>query len=168
MLNGKKVTFISSIDPKKGSGFDHLVIENQSEMNTKAANLSQFIQNVDWSESYEYMPLRMILAHNIVEKDAQHFSKNAQVEIARRISISLAAFTFTFIGIAFGMQISRNRSKKGIVWALTLAAFFLICFITAKSLRHSPTLSMAIYLLPHPLIILLSSKFLKTVREGVE
>ena len=169
LLKGEKVAFISSIDPKKGAGFDHLVIENQAEMNTKAANLSQLIPNaVDWAESYEYMPLRMILAHDAIEKDPNHLSKKAIEEISRRISISLAAFTFTLIGISFGMQISRNRSKKGIVWAIALAALFLVCFITAKSIHHSPMLSTAIYLLPHPLIILLSLRFLKTIREGVE
>ncbi len=168
LLKGEKVTFISSVDPKKGSGFDHLVIENQAEMNTKAANLSQFIHNVDWTESYEYMSLRTILAHDAVAKKTQQLSKSAKVEIARRISISLAAFTFTLIGVAFGMQIGRNRSKKGIFWAIGLASLFLVCFIMAKSLRHSPILSTVIYLLPHPIIILLSLRFLKTVREGIE
>jgi lipopolysaccharide export system permease protein len=169
LLNGKNVSFISTVDPKKGSGFDHLVIENQAEMNTKAANLSQLIQTVDWSESYEYMPLRLILAHDTVEKKAARLSRSAQVEISRRASISLAAFTFTLIGIAFGMQISRNRSKKGMIWALSLAAFFLICFITAKSLRHSPPLlSTLIYLVPHPVIMVLSLRYLKAIREGIE
>ncbi len=168
LLKGEKVTFISSVDPKKGGGFDHLVIENQAEMNTKAANLSQFTQNVDWLESYEYMPMRLILAHDAVAKKTTFLSRSAQVEIARRISIALAAFTFTLIGIAFGMQISRDRSKKGMIWAIALAALFLVCFISAKSFRHSPLLSTAVYLLPHPLIILLSLRSLTTIRRGVE
>jgi len=169
LLKGEKVTFISSVDPKKESGFDHLVIENQAEMNTKAANLSQFLQTMDWTSSYDYLPLRMILAHDIAAaKDQFHLSKGAQVEISRRISISLAAFTFTLIGIACGIQISRNRSKKGIIWAIGLAAFFLVCFISAKSFRHSPMTATMIYLLPHPLIILISLRFLKSIREGVE
>lgn len=168
LLKGEQVTFISSVDAKKEQGFDHLVIENQAEMNTKAANLSQFLQAVDWSTSFEYLPLRMILAHDIAVKKRLSIGRSARVEIARRISISLAAFTFTLIGLAFGMQISRNRSKKGILWAIGLAAFFLVCFITAKSLRHAPLLSLLIYLLPHPLIILLSLRGLKAIREGVE
>jgi len=49
LLKGKQVTFISSVDARNENGFDHLVIENQEEMNTKAANLSQFLQTVDWS-----------------------------------------------------------------------------------------------------------------------
>ena len=169
LLKGEKVDSISSIDPKKGAGFDHLVIESRSEMNTKAANLSQLIPNaVDWTESYEYMPLRMILAHDASRRICRTLSKKAIEEISRRISISLAAFTFTLIGISFHMQISRNRSKKGIVSAIALAALFLVCFISAKSIHHSPMLSTAIYLLPHPLIILLALRFLKTIREGVE
>jgi lipopolysaccharide export system permease protein len=168
LLKGEQVTFISSVDPKKGSGFDHLVIENQAEMNTKAANLSQFLQTVDWSTSFEYLPLRMILAHDIAVKKHFAIGKSARVELARRVSISLAAFTFTLIGLTFGMQISRNRSKKGILWGIGLAAFFLVCFITAKSLRHAPMLSTTIYLLPHPIIILISLRGLKAIREGVE
>lgn len=168
LLKGKQVAFISSVDSKKDRGFDHLVIENQAEMNTKAAHLSQFLQTVDWTASYENLPLRMILAHDFVQKNHLNVSKGAQVEISRRISISLAAFTFTLIGVAFGMQIGRNRSKKGIVWAICLAAGFLVCFIAAKSFRHSPMLSSAIYLLPHPFIALLALRSLKSIREGVE
>jgi lipopolysaccharide export system permease protein len=168
LLKGEHVTFISSVDPKKGDGFDHLVIENQAEMNTKAANLSQFLQTVDWSTSFEYLPLRMILAHDIAVKNRFAIGKSARLEIARRISISLAALTFTLIGLAFGMQISRDRSRKGVLWAIALAAFFLVCFITAKSLRHMPMLSTILYLLPHPIIILLSLRGLKAIREGVE
>ena len=168
LLKGEHVTFISSVDPKKGSGYDHLVIENQAEMNTKAANLSQFLQHVDWSTNYEYLPMHKILAYDAAMKGHVSVSRSAQAEIARRVSISLAAFTFTLIGLAFGIQISRNRSKKGIFWAIGLSALFLVCFIMAKSLRHSPTLSTAIYLLPHPLIIFISLRFLKSIREGVE
>lgn len=168
LVKGEQVSFISSVDPKKGSGFDHLVIENQAEMNTKAANLSQFFQTADWSSSVEYLPLKGIIAHDFAEKDRNHLGKGAKLEISRRISISLAAFTFTMIGLSFGMQIGRNRSKKGILWAIGLACLFLICFITAKSLRHAPMLSAMIFLLPHPLIILLSLHGLKSIREGVE
>lgn len=168
LLKGEKVTFISSVDPKRGEGFDHLVIENQAEMTTKAANLSQFLQTVDWTASFDYLPLRMILAHDIAVKKGRFLSKGAQIEISRRISISLAAFTFTMIGIAFGMQISRNRSKKGVVWAICLSALFLVCFISAKSLRQTPMAATLVYLLPHPLIILLSLKSLKSIRRGVE
>jgi lipopolysaccharide export system permease protein len=168
LLKGEHVTFISSVDPKKGSGYDHLVIENQAEMNTKAANLSQFVQDVDWATNCEYLPMHMILAQEAASNGPMSIGKSAQIEISKRISISLAAFTFTLIGLSQGMQISRNRSKKGIFWAIGMSALFLVCFIMAKSLRHSPMLVTAVYLLPHPLIIFISLRFLKSIREGVE
>jgi lipopolysaccharide export system permease protein len=168
LLKGEKVAFISSADAKKEDGFDHLVIENQAEMTTKAATLSQFLQTMDWTANFDYLPLRMILAHDIALKKERLLSKGAQIEISRRVSISLAAFTFTMMGIAFGMQISRNRSKKGILSAICLASAFLVCFISAKSFRGAPMIASAIYLLPHPLIILLCLRSLKSVRRGVE
>lgn len=171
MLQGHKVALISSVDPKNANGYDHLVIENQAEMNTKAAHMSQFLQTVDWETSNEYLPLRKLFAYDLTHqkgKGRYFLSKGAQMEISRRISIALAAFTFTMIGLAFGMQISRKERKKGIVWAIALAAFFLICFITAKSFRHTPMLSTAVYLLPHPLILLLSLRCFKQIRRGVE
>ncbi|MBS0619938.1 MAG: LptF/LptG family permease [Verrucomicrobia bacterium] len=167
-LKGKQVTFISSVDPKKGGGFDHLVIENQAEMDTEAAGLGQFIQTVDWTGSYEYLPLRMLLAREAAAKGSLSLGRSAQYELARRTSISLAAFTFTLIGIACGMQISRNRSKKGIIWAIALASLFMMCFVGAKTLRHTPALSTSMFLAPHALVIAISLLFLKKIRAGVE
>ena len=171
LLKGEQVALISSVDPKKGQGFDHLVIENQAVMDTKAANLSQFTQNADWNATYEYQPLRAILARESIEKKHESIfsiGRSAQLELSRRLSISLAAFTFTLIGVAFGIQIGRNRSKKGMICAIGLASFYLVCFVIAKSLRHSPALSCLIFLAPHPLIILLSLRSLKSINEGVE
>lgn len=167
LLRGDNVAIISSVDPKKETGFDHLVIENQAEMNTPASNFTQFTPHTDWQSSYEYLPLKSILANERLEQGSG-LSRSALLEISRRLSLSLAAFTFTLIGIAYGIEIGRNRSKKRIFWAIVLASLYLVCFIMAKSLRHSPTLSTAIYLLVHPLIILLSLKSLRTVARGIE
>jgi lipopolysaccharide export system permease protein len=168
LLKGDNVVIISSVDSKIENGFDHLVIENQEEMNTPASNFTQFAPHGDWQSSYEYLSLKMILANERIERGPGTLSRSALLEISRRISLSLAAFTFTLIGIAFGMEIGRNRSKKRIFWAIALASLYLVCFITAKSLRHSPYLSTAIYLLVHPAIILLSLKSLRTVARGIE
>lgn len=167
-LKGFGVCMISNIDSKEEKGFDHLVIENQESMSTKAANLSQGVQKIDWITSYDYMPLKMILAKKQIKSSSTHFFGSAELEIARRASIALAAFTFTFIGIAYGMQLGRIRSKKGIAWAIGLALFYMVCFIGAKSMRHSTLMPILFYLLPHPLILFLSLRTLKNVARGVE
>jgi lipopolysaccharide export system permease protein len=172
-LLGENVTLISSVDSKQ-DGFDHLVIENQTSMSTKASNLSQFIQDTDWYANYDYLPLRMVYAKHLYDKTLppspvkkmQHV--RAPIEICKRITLGLAAFTFTFIGIAFGMEISRTRKKRGIIWAVALSAFFLICFLTAKAWRYHALAPCLVYLLPHPIIILLSLNAFRRVSKGVE
>jgi lipopolysaccharide export system permease protein len=167
-LSGKEVSLISSVDAnKEGIYFDHLVIENQRTMSTHAANLSRFIQNADWLTNDDYLNLRMLLAKETLQFKGGGIHRTHE-EIVRRFSISFAAFTFTLIGIAFGMEISRNRSKKGMFWAIGLAIFFLICFMSAKSLRHTPALSICVYLLPHPVIILLTIRPFKRIAGGLE
>jgi lipopolysaccharide export system permease protein len=169
LLNGKQVSFISSVNSKQDLNFDHLVIENQAVMSTQASSMSQLTQNTDWYFNYDYMPLRMILAKRAVEKSLHPFSmQKAELEIVRRVSISLAALTFTLIGIAFGMTIGRNGSKKGIAWALSLAASFMLCFIMAKSMHHSVPIASLLYLLPHPIIAFCALQWVGRAAKGVE
>lgn len=171
-LLGDHVTFISSIDSKQ-EGFDHLAIENQTTMSTKASNLSQFIQSTDWYANYDYLPLRMIFAKKSYDKlspssRARSDQVKGELEVYRRITLGLAAFTFTLIGVAFGMELGRNRNKKGIIWAICLSAFFLICFLTAKTWRHQVLLPSIVYFLPHPVIIFCSLIALRRVSKGIE
>ena len=169
LLVGENVTFISSVDSKKTEGFDHIIIENQKTMSTKAANLSQFLQKTDWTSSYDNLNLRMVQAKSTVEKKRNYVvSRHFIFELSRRLSFALAALTFTVIGIAFGVDISRNRTKKGLLWALSLTCFFMVCFIAAKSFRHHFFIASLVYILPHPLLILCSIRFLKQRAEGIE
>ena len=171
LLKGKQVALISSVDPKKGDGFDHLVIENQAIMDTKASHLSQYTQEADWSFSYEYTPLRMILAREAVEKDRfglLQMGSSAKLEMARRVSLALAAFTFTMIGVAFGIQIGRKNSRKSLFKAIGLASFYMVCFVTAKSLKHCTTISVCAYLIPHLMIIAFCTFSLKSINRGLE
>ncbi len=168
-LLGKEVTFISSLDPKREEGFDHLIIENQAFMSTKASNLSHLMETADLELHYDYLPLRLILAKIFLHPHKSGYTMGkGELEIIRRLTLSLAAFSFTLIGIAFGMEISRNRSKNGLFWAIGLAAFFMICFIGAKSFRHAHAIAALLYLLPHPIVLLFSIRAFKRVSRGVE
>lgn len=164
-LKGENVAILSSVDAKKEDGFDHLVIENQAQMDTPASHFAQFTPHGGWEASYEYLSLRGILAGERVGKG---FARGAVLEIARRVSLALAAFTFTFIGMAFGIEISRHRSKKKLLYAIALAALYLVCFVAAKSFRHSPNVAAGLLLLIHPVILLLCLKSLTTVARGIE
>lgn len=168
-LTGTGVTFISSIDPKKSDCYDHLVIENQSKMQTGAAELAQYLRKSDWNVNYDYLNLRMLQAKYVVEKGkGAKFNSRAWQELARRISLGLAAFTFTLVGIAFGMEISRVHKLKKIMWAVGLTAFYLIAFVGAKSMKHNWLPSTILFLAPHPIILFFCLRSFKQIAKGAE
>lgn len=169
-IKGEQVGLISSSDSKKSDNFDHLIIENQKTMATKASNLTPFINSLKGSLNYDYMPLRLILARKLFKNKAQYnFTiSRGHLEIVRRLSFALAAFTFTLIGSSFGINIGREANKKGITWAILLSSFTLICFLTAKSIRHSPHISAVMYVLPHPLVLFSCFAYLRRVARGIE
>ncbi len=174
-LRGHDVTFISSLDPKVPNSFDHLVIENQKEMNTAASGLSQFWEDAHWQMHEDYLSLRALIARECVErrenlkaKESQRHIDKLHVELARRFSLGLASFSFTMIGLSFAVHIGRTRTKKGVIWMVGLAATFLLTFIAAKSLKTSHALALVFYLLPHPLILFLCFRSFKRIDKGVE
>jgi len=168
LLTGKEVSFISNVEAKNTLNFDHLIIENQRSMSTEASTLSQFLQDVEWHHNPDYLPSRLLLLKERAEQKQLGSLHATHLEIARRFSLAIAAISFTLIGTAFGMQIGRNRNKRGVVYAICLSAFFLICFLVAKSTRHSVFIPVLFYLLPHPIIVLFSYLFMRKIQEGKE
>jgi len=166
-LEGNAISYISSFDSKQEQGFDHLMIENQDHMKIKAIQLGQFMQHTNWLSHHDYLTLRMLLAKEGLETHSK-ISKKILIEIVKRTSIAFAAFTFTLIGTCLGLQIGRNQSKKKLLWAISLAAFFMLCFIIAKSMYPNALLAINLLLMPHPLIAWASYRQLKLVSKGIE
>lgn len=163
-LLGKDVTWISSVDSKNKESFDHLIIENQSAMSTKASSLSTLLEDNDWHMSTEYLPLRTLLAKAAVKGS---WSASFSIDFARRLSIGLSPLAFTLLGAAFGMQIGRRQTRQGIVTATALCALFLCCFVGAKSMKNV-SFAWITYFAAYPIIFLLSLRALKKVERGIE
>ena len=166
-LEGNTISYISSFDSKQEYGFDHLMIENQDHMKIKAIQLGQFMQHTNWLSHHDYLTLRMLLAKECLETHVK-IPKKILIEIVKRTSIAFAPFTFTLIGTCLGLQIGRNQSKKKAIWAISLAAFFMLCFIIAKSMYPNALLAISLLLIPHPLIAWASYRQLKLVSKGIE
>lgn len=166
-LTGKDVTIVSSLDSKDRNSFDHLVIENQATMTTKASNLSTLLRDNSWSVGLDYLPLRMLLVKGAA-KTKSIFMDSTGLEIARRLSIALTPLIFTLMGAAFGMEVGRKQTRKGLVMAASLCAFFLLCFMGAKTFKHTPWLAWGIYFVSYPLILWLSFRSLSRFSEGIE
>lgn len=168
-LVGSDVTFISSVESKEADCFDHLVIENQAEMQTQAEELSQYLHSGGWSFSFENLNLRRLLAKNVVEHGIGA-SLDARIgqEVCRRLTLGLAAWSFTLLGIVCGMEISRQLKWNGILWACSFMVLFLVSFVLAKSIRHEHLQSSLLYLAPHPLILLFCLYSFKRIARGTE
>lgn len=166
-LQGKDVSMISSVEGEGVDNFDNLVIENQASMSTKATSLSQLLQEAKWHTNPDYLSFKGLL----IRAGATHkkvWLSHYSLEIARRLSLALTPFVFTLLGATFGMEISRQHTKKGILLATGLAAFYLSAFIGAKSMKHFPLAVWTLYFFPFLVITLLSLKSLKRAARGFE
>jgi lipopolysaccharide export system permease protein len=155
-LMGKDLAVISYIDSP--TGFDTLIIENQSMMSTAAPLLSTTLK--------KNRPRLDINALNLKMLTLSKKAKPARIEILRRVSLSLAVFSFTLLGCAFGIEQGRNPSKKNLLFALLLTLSVLMSYLLAKELKNFPLFAILAFILPHPFIWFCSTFHLYRISKG--
>lgn len=182
---GQGVTFVSSLDAAQEDGYDHLLIENMEESITSTEDFSQLLQKKVWTVNNDYLSTKLLLIRIEEQKMAlkkgedEHLDRaqikqlkaafnRSRSEITRRVSMALAPFTFTLMGAAFGINISRRKSRKLIYLPIILTTFFLTAFFTAKAADQYLYLASLLYSIPHLLIIVISLLVLKRVEKGIE
>ncbi len=169
-LKGEQVSLLSSIP---AAAADHLIIENQERLTAPAPEFARLLRKQGWKIANDHLKFSLLrvrekmLKEEGVGKAKQNLAK-CHSEIVRRFSLGIAAFTFTLMGVSFGMEISRNRTKKGILLVLFLTALTLITFFVGKEFDHLVWVASAFFLLPHTLIALLSLWSLSRVSRGIE
>lgn len=166
-LLGKNVTVVSSVDSNLPEGFDHLVIENQESMSTPSSTLSQLLKNSKWAVRPEYLSFKD-LSIRLALSQKSFWSNTHALEMARRLSLAVTPLAFTLLGAAFGMEIGRRHTRRGLLWTVCLTALYLSAFIGAKSMKHFPKAAWALYFLPFIVIGICSLRSLKKVSGGIE
>ena len=176
-IHGEQVSLISVRDPQG------LVIENTKEHDAPLNELSFVANRRPWKAINDLLPLPLLMAkrHTLQQKIAaasnkrestEHFSRllaRVNVELVRRLSLSLSCVSFTLVGVAFGTSIGRWHSRKRFLWVVLLAALFLLCYLTAKAVDNShPKMAIGLFVLPH--VVLIGSAFLRlqTLQRGIE
>jgi len=162
-LLGRDVAIISHLCSEKEDAFDSLLIENQSSMATDPSALSSFLKKGRPRLEANTLGLQML---QLRQNEGGKQSKKAFVEILRRTTLSLAAFTFTLLGCAFGIEQGRNPSKKNVLIALSLALLVMMSYLLGKELKSSPLLATLIFLLPHPITWLSCARKLQSISKG--
>jgi len=155
-LIGRNLGIVSYLPVEEG--FDTLVIENQASMSTKAPLLSGALKRNRPHLDANALGFKML---RLSAKES-----SALAEMLRRISLSLAVFSFTLLGCAFGIEEGRTPSKKNLLFALLLTLTVLLSYLLAKELKEFPLLSIGAFLLPHPFIWLCSTLHLYRIARG--
>lgn len=170
-LQGERVTFISSLPAKNPDSFDHLVIENQAEMSTNASQLTKYLIDQNLKLSDHFLSHRMILAKSFVKQGGSaQIPPRALKEMVRRISLSFAPLVFLFVGIASGLDISRNRKYNGALWGAGCAVFYFLALIGGKYMlsNHSLHLSLLLFALPYPFLFFYCFTAIRNISRGIE
>lgn len=176
---GTGMTMISSINSDNQEHFDHVMIENIGNATTAIKDFSQILQKRVWTLNNDHLQMPLLLARlqeqkqelNNPASDQKVHQRNisrAYTEVIRRLSVALAVFTFTLMGAAFGISISRNRSNYAIFFVVGLAAFYLIAYFAGKGVDHKLIPSALLYTVPHVVIIGLSMWMLHRATKGIE
>ncbi len=163
VLVGSKVSIISH-HLENPNQFDTLIIENQDLMKTEAKKVTKFMKSDSFSINSLHLPTKMLLACAKMQEKTK--KQLLYLEIIRRLAISISVFSFTLIGISYGIEIGRIESKKKLLTAAFLALFILASFIAAKALKSHPLSAALIYVLVQPLILLISLYSIRRISKG--
>lgn len=182
---GEGVTLLTGAESRQEEDFDNLLVENMRESETHVRDFSDILQRKVWTVNNDYLRLPLLRARIQEQRqllsDAKSKGMNQEElkilrahinqslsEMTKRLSIAIAVFSFTLMGTAFGINISRKRQYKTVALAIGLTTLYLVSFFVAKGIDHNRTLASILYLAPHALIIIASMIVLRRVTKGIE
>jgi lipopolysaccharide export system permease protein len=183
-LFGDRLTLINSDGVDRSDQADHLFVENIDKITTSSKDLfNNFNKKGGARIKTDYLKLSLLLVRT--EEDLQAlqavdpkdkplltFYKKRTVknitEILRRVDLGLAPFTFTLMGIAFGISIGRRNSYRGILWVTILATLFMFGYFAGKGVSNNVFPAALFFLAPHVIIVASSLRALKNVSKGIE
>ena len=163
-LKGNGVTLVSTVPAEAG---EHLILENQTHLSAPAMEFAQLLRKKGWKISPDHLKFNLLRVHERFLRKNGGNPTRCYTEGVRRLSLALAPFTFTLMGVSFGMEISRNRSKKGLIAVVLLTALTLVTFFVGKGYARLFWIATPYFLLPHLLIVGASCWTLSRVNRGV-
>ncbi len=159
-LKGSEVSTILTPCSEKKSDMDRLVIENQQFVSLKKEILNNLLQKEKERTKFSHLSFKALLRESKVRGTV--FSSYLGIEVARRLSLSLAPFVLTFLGAAVGMGGGEKRGR-GVLSVTLLIILYLAAFLCAKSVKCGPEISWGLYFIPFFLIVLFSLHRLRKI-----
>lgn len=163
---GEQVSVISSLPAQ--TEFDHLLIENEKLSTFKTAQFAGLFSKSGWKIANDHLAFPLLRLRIQQSEKGSKIQAKAISEIFRRTALGLAPLTFTLLGCAFGIEIGRMQSKKGILFVVFGSAFTLLLFFIAKENDNLILISSSLYLLPHLALLAFSFRALQKINRGIE
>jgi lipopolysaccharide export system permease protein len=159
VLKGKNLAFISSMQGVNTGMQDDLMIENENYMKTGAEVVDVLLNKDDAVDGTDYMDFFYLLK-NLGKK--KHFLS----EVFRRLYMTISPAILGFLGLCFGLNISRLQSIKSVFIAVLLATLFIVTLVTSRSFRSDAFTCLLFYSITH--LIILSGSLIKlyTIQKG--
>ena len=149
LILGKNLTFLTTFEAQGYPHQDNILIENVEKNTTSSEEFYQLLKKNVWRFHNDYLRLPILWAqihyqwdqlyqarkNNAPETKIKEICKNLNSsfsEIFRRISIALAAFTFTLMGAAFGMSIGRYHTQKGVYYVVAKPRYIYLATFLPK------------------------------------
>lgn len=161
LLVCENMTLITNLGAETEKEYDKLLVENMAKATTPSNAFASLLQDKGSSQSFNVERLRLSPLLKHIKQD------RARSEIARRVSSALSPITFTLMGLAFGINISRRQSKIKLVSAVLLLALYLVIHLLAKDVKNNFPLSIAVFLIPNLLIVSLSFWKMNRLAKGI-
>ena len=176
-IYGKHVTLVNFI-PGQTEDLNHMVLENQKKVVSRAQNLNHVLKRSSWRLSNDHLNLKLLLAR--LKDEKQKFASNPEgdlkahkkginqifSEIIRRLCLGFALPSCTLMASAFAIQTQRIENKKNFYQLMILTFAFLVSFFLAKSLDSYFVISSTLYLLAQLMLVIPAILRLKKLARG--
>lgn len=181
LFTGQGVTLLTSSPAEDDEQFDQLFIENMEKSVTEVQDFAQLLQQKVWTINNDYLKMSFLLIRidelNKALAEASDPQERKVVkgqlyrslsELIRRFALAVGVVTFTLMGAAFGLNISRRRSYWTLYLAIGLASLYLGAFFLAKGADQNLALAASLYTIPNIAIIAASLYVLNRISTGRE
>ena len=180
-LTGEAVSFLSSLDSGQEEGYDHLLVENQMQLRTPAADFAALLKNSKWRLSIDHLSFPYLLVRMADEKAALALAQTPsdrkearnriwqiRTEETRRVALGFSPFIFTLLGACYGMALGRRASHKPLIALLCITAASLVCFVAGKESAKGSMLGILLFITPYLIMPFFSLVRLTRFSSGKE
>lgn len=176
MLEGKNVTIWKPL----GGTNSRLMVENSDLIQLPRPNLPEIFQSHAVKLEQDHAPFADLVrrlagpSHHEGESEGldvaskqKRSSKRIVVELVRRVALGFSIWSFTLLGIVYGLSVQRMASFTPMLTVLFLTTLYICSVLFAKKVGHHATIALLSYIVPQLLMIICSIRTLRRIEKGL-